>query len=44
MEIEIGRLLAYVVWSVPMATAILAFIQFFFGEKKAHGHEFLKGL
>ena len=46
LEIEIGRLLVYAVWSVQTATAIFAFIRFFlfFCEKKERGHEFLKGL
>ena len=46
LEIEIGRLIVYAVWSVQMATAIFAFIRFFlfYCEKKARGHEFLKGL
>ena len=46
LEIEIGKLLVYAVWSVQTPTAIFAFIRFFlfFCEKKARGHEFLKGL
>ena len=46
LEIEIGRLLVYAVWSVQTPTAIFAFIRFFlfFAKKKARGHEFLKGL
>ena len=45
LDIEIGRLLVYAVWSVQTATAIFAFIGFFFFcKKKACGHEFLKGL